>query len=354
MDHLVSLLATALTRSLLISSLVQPNTNFTNYGQYQPQQPIVALQDPIRDQWSRIDDKGVRVPVAIGALQHANGQVHLPAMEKFGPFDYQDGETRRVIRLLNSSPAKLILRPDPRLYSTYRHAVANNNNQLPTIFNQLPYDPVSDRGNDSAGLPVNSGTNDSMRNPANNSTALPGNNDMNGLDRYSEIDSTALLTNNAATDSNIVAAASYMTPQPSGDGVSNGILRGPIAATTATQDTQPSLMVGRVELPSIEGPVAVIPGKPKRRKSCSFSDSVLVRDLITGRERKRISTDDFPGCVRTKYKSRWRILMSMDKKARGTIVGYESGDSDLDFSEWEEAKEKRNKRTTKKRKLSRR
>jgi hypothetical protein len=113
-------------------------------------------------------------------------------------------------------------------------------------------------------------------------------------------------------------------------------------------------MVGRVELPSIEGPVAVVPGKPKCRKSCSFSDSVLVRDLITGRERKRISTDDFPGCVRTKYRSRWRILMSMDKKERGTIVGYESGDSDLDFSEWEEATEKRTKRTTKKRKLSRR
>jgi hypothetical protein len=351
MNDSVSFLATVLTQSLLISSLVQPNTNFTNYGQYQPQQPIIALQDPTRDPWSRINDKGVRVPVAIGASQHANDQA---AMENFGPFDYRDGETRRVIHVLNSSSAKLVFRPVPRLRPAYRHAVANNNSQLPTISNQLPYDLVSDLGNDSAGLPVNSGTNDSIRNPANHYTALSGDNDMNDLDRYSEIDSTALLTNNAATDSNIIAAASYMTPQPSGDGVSNDILRVPIAATTATQDTQPSLMVGRVELPLIEGPVAVNPGKPKRRKSCSFSESVLVRDLITGRERKRISTDDFPDCVRTKYRSRWRILMSMDKKERGTIVGYESGDSDLDFSEWEEAKEKRTKRTTKKRKLSRR
>jgi len=144
MDQSVSLLATGLTRPLLIASLVQPNTNHTNYDQHQPQQPTVAFQDPIRDPWSRINDQGVRVPVAIGAPQHANGQVNLPAMENFGPFDYRDEESGRVVRLLNNSSVKLVLHPDPRLRSAYRHAVANNNNQLPTIYNQLPYDPVSD------------------------------------------------------------------------------------------------------------------------------------------------------------------------------------------------------------------
>ena len=74
-------------------------------------------------------------------------------------------------------------------------------------------------------------------------------------------------------------------------------------------------------------------------------DSALVgciRDFITGKHRKREMMDDFPWeIVRKRYKRKWDELRMKEREERGHIEGYQSGDSELDFSEWEETKEER-------------
>jgi hypothetical protein len=58
--------------------------------------------------------------------------------------------------------------------------------------------------------------------------------------------------------------------------------------------------------------------------------------------RKRQKIDDFSfEMIRKRYKLRWDELRIKERRERGHIKGYQSGDSDLDFSEWEDAKEER-------------
>ena len=56
-------------------------------------------------------------------------------------------------------------------------------------------------------------------------------------------------------------------------------------------------------------------------------------DLITGRARKRQMIDDFPHEARQRYKFKWEELRMKKREERGYIEGYQSGDSELDFSE---------------------
>jgi hypothetical protein len=65
------------------------------------------------------------------------------------------------------------------------------------------------------------------------------------------------------------------------------------------------------------------------------------RDLITGTLRKRQMMDDFPEKTRQRYRFKWDELRVRKREERGYIEGYQSGDSELDFSEWEDAKRER-------------
>jgi hypothetical protein len=67
----------------------------------------------------------------------------------------------------------------------------------------------------------------------------------------------------------------------------------------------------------------------------------FIRDRITGRLRKRIKLDDFDSSMRTKYRQKWNELCGENREDRGPIDGYEEGDSDLEFSDWEKAKKER-------------
>jgi hypothetical protein len=73
----------------------------------------------------------------------------------------------------------------------------------------------------------------------------------------------------------------------------------------------------------------------------------FVRDPITGKIRKRRKMDDSTKCMRSRYRREWDELCGKEREDRDVIDGYEEGDSDLDFSDWEEAKkERRYKRIT--------
>jgi hypothetical protein len=340
MDQVGPFLKTSLAWPLLTTFLVRTNSDEDNYGHHQLEQPVVAFQSHTRDPWSRIDSRGIRVPVEPGAQQHANGRIRLSAMENLGPSVHRDEETNRVLHLLNNSSAKLVLNQELPL--RYPHAVATNNNPFHTVHNQFPYDPVNDPGNDSTGLPKNSSTSDSIRKPDNESAIK---NDVDGWAGNLGSNSSILPTNNAATDLDGGSATSHIISKPSKSGVSNGIQSARITTTTATQGTQPSLIARRVELSSTEGPMGSILGKPGCSESSSISvsaQSSFVRSPITGKERARMMMDDFGDCMREKYRKKWDDLRCMAREDRGLIVEYEEGDSDLDFSEWEEEKEKRN------------
>jgi hypothetical protein len=54
--------------------------------------------------------------------------------------------------------------------------------------------------------------------------------------------------------------------------------------------------------------------------------------------------DDCPNTKRKQYKRQWDELCGKDREVRGPIEGYEEGDSELDFSDWENEKEQRRKR----------
>jgi hypothetical protein len=54
--------------------------------------------------------------------------------------------------------------------------------------------------------------------------------------------------------------------------------------------------------------------------------------------------DDCPSTKRKQYKRQWDELCAKDREARGPVEGYEAGDSELDFSDWENEKEQRRKR----------
>ena len=54
--------------------------------------------------------------------------------------------------------------------------------------------------------------------------------------------------------------------------------------------------------------------------------------------------DDFPGNMRKHYRRQWEDLCAKDRGERGTIDGYELGDSEWELSDWEDAKERRRKK----------
>jgi hypothetical protein len=51
--------------------------------------------------------------------------------------------------------------------------------------------------------------------------------------------------------------------------------------------------------------------------------------------------DDSPKCMKNKYRARWNEQCGKTREDRGTISGYEDGDSDFDFDEWKKAKRER-------------
>jgi hypothetical protein len=83
------------------------------------------------------------------------------------------------------------------------------------------------------------------------------------------------------------------------------------------------------------------PNNSKSTPGLSFGSAAYLRDLITGRLRRRQKIDDFPHETRQRYKFKWDELRMKKREERGYIDGYQEGDSELDFSEWEDAKEER-------------
>ena len=70
-----------------------------------------------------------------------------------------------------------------------------------------------------------------------------------------------------------------------------------------------------------------------------------VIDEITGRERKRRKMDDMnEKDRRSNARSRWRAICGKPEAERG--IDWIDGDSDMDFSEWEEVNKKRKRRQT--------
>jgi len=66
-----------------------------------------------------------------------------------------------------------------------------------------------------------------------------------------------------------------------------------------------------------------------------------IQDQITGQKRKRLLMDD---CARSRdmmYSRKWENLRQQAPEERGHVCGYEEGDSDHDFEQWQERKSKR-------------
>jgi hypothetical protein len=101
----------------------------------------------------------------------------------------------------------------------------------------------------------------------------------------------------------------------------------------------------RAELPSYAGPNASVANFSEcfELDPCPLSPGE-VRSPISGIVRKRQAMDDFPGNMRKHYRRQWEDLCAKDRGERGTIDGYELGDSELELSDWEDAKERRRKK----------
>jgi hypothetical protein len=104
-------------------------------------------------------------------------------------------------------------------------------------------------------------------------------------------------------------------------------------------------LTGRAELPSYAGPDALVANSSEcyELNPCPLSPGE-VRSPIRGTVRKRQAMDDFPDKMRIHYRRQWDELCAKPRNERGTIDGYESNDSELEFSEWEDAKERRRKK----------
>ncbi|KAN0098529.1 hypothetical protein V8E51_014192 [Hyaloscypha variabilis] len=168
-------------------------------------------------------------------------------------------------------------------------------------------------------------------------------------------DSTLLLQNDSVL-------SLPMAPELSEDGESAiserlpttpSLLESPNAAPASWVDEQRNLNVGRAEISSNEGPMALI-----LRSKLGPSTSVqpgFVFNPITGEHRRRLMMDDFPGLTRKLSRKQWRMYMDKERNERPLIDGYEEGDSELELSEWEEEKATRaSMKKNKKRKLFRR
>jgi hypothetical protein len=51
--------------------------------------------------------------------------------------------------------------------------------------------------------------------------------------------------------------------------------------------------------------------------------------------------DNYPDKRGKQYTCQWNELCAKDRKARGPIEGYEEGNSEVDFSDWEDEKKSR-------------
>jgi hypothetical protein len=118
----------------------------------------------------------------------------------------------------------------------------------------------------------------------------------------------------------------------------------PIPVSMPTTPVKKTLSA-RAELPSYAGPDASVANISEcfELDRCPFSPGE-VRSPIRGTVRKRLAMDDFPDNMRKHYRRQWEALCAKDRGERGTIDGYESGDSELEFSDWEDAKERRRKK----------
>lgn len=119
----------------------------------------------------------------------------------------------------------------------------------------------------------------------------------------------------------------------------------PIKKSLSGPGPQRVCLNGRAEFPSYAGPDASVANFSEcfELDPCPLSPGE-VRSPIRGTVRKRQAMDDFPGNMRKRYRGQWEDLCAKDRDERGTIDGYESGDSELEFSEWEDAKERRKKK----------
>ena len=110
-------------------------------------------------------------------------------------------------------------------------------------------------------------------------------------------------------------------------------------------DSQLSVIIERVEIPFIEGPISTILGA-NSNYAWNFDSSGLIHNPITGTYEKRKMVDDFPGLTRKRHKRQWDNYMKMDRETRPYIELYQDGDSELELSEWEVEKEIRKRNRT--------
>ncbi len=119
----------------------------------------------------------------------------------------------------------------------------------------------------------------------------------------------------------------------------------PKKTTLSAPGLQQVYLAGRAELQSYVGPNGSVAhfSECYELDPCPLSPGEA-RSPIRGTVRKRQAMDDFPDKMRTHYRRQWDELCAKPRTERGTIDAYESGDSELDFSEWEDAKERRRKK----------
>jgi hypothetical protein len=338
-----------------------------------PLEPLATPQDPTGDLWTRVD-RGVRIPADTRAPQDPRSQHHVPALERFPPLRTRDPLTLQSLEELDEHSAGFLVLSNQQVRAA-SHAVQQqgpNDHKAPSIAQlhvdfqllidvqaplpaeaQLPPPAPSTLIGITAErrhrlVPQLSGpphftstpsypiTHRAPTEGARSNHSLPEHSSTASPITLQQDTSRSELSGHNNEDPNVIHP-----PTP----VSRAIT--PSTAGQPAQDVQPSFIVGRVELPSNNGPNASIADLANRCELDSMLSSVPeghVRSPITGNIRKRQMMDDCPNTKRKQYKRQWDELCGKDREVRGPIEGYEEGDSELDFSDWENEKEQRRKR----------
>lgn len=156
--------------------------------------------------------------------------------------------------------------------------------------------------------------------------------------------SSLFRSNNTATLTSLSGESSKSQPTRHQDGIPISLPITPNKKTLSEPGLQRVCLTGRAELPSYAGPNASVANSSEcyELNPCPLSPGE-VRSPIRGTIRKRQAMDDFPDKMRIHYRRQWDELCAKPRSERGTIDGYESDDSELEFSEWEDAKQRRRK-----------
>ncbi len=120
--------------------------------------------------------------------------------------------------------------------------------------------------------------------------------------------------------------------------IGNEVCKAPITPDASPRRSEPTSPSGIVLGIKMSGGSLRI--KRKKGHYVKIPDG-HVKDLITGHIRKRISMDDFPENKKKMDEARWVGLMDISREQRGHVDGYESGDSEFEFENWEAIKKVR-------------